>query len=139
MPLLFVIIGTALVVSAVLNNQAKLGQLLAADLPGFLPWAAAIILIGMIGFIPQARTLARSLLVLVLLVIVLANGNGLFDKVSSAIQSPTPAEPPTLPTLKGPLPIVITGAPKQGAAAGGNVLGSAVGGAVSSAVGGIFG
>lgn len=109
MPLLFLLIGIALVVSAVLNTQAQLGKLLAADGPAFLPWAGAIVVIGAIGYIPEARTISRSLLVLVLIVIMLKDNGGFFAKFAEGIKNPAPATGDTLPTLSGPLPVTIGG------------------------------
>lgn len=67
------LIGLVLVVAAVRNSQADLFKELAADVPAFGVWAAAIIAIGAIGFVPGLKPISKGLLFLVILVILVNN------------------------------------------------------------------
>jgi len=135
MPLLLAIVGAALIVSALRNEQATLGALLASDIPAFLPWAAAILVIGAIGYVPELRKPSHALLALVIIVILLKRGKGFFAQFQQALQNPVAATAAPLPTLKGPLPITIQGGGSSGALGGllGSA-GSAVTGGASSAI-----
>ncbi len=135
MPLLLAIVGAALIVSAIRDTQAQLGSLLVSDVPAFMPWAAAILVIGFIGFVPELRKVSRALLALVLIVIFLKKGSGFFAQFSTALKNPAAAQAATLPTLKGPLPITIAG----GATGSGGPLGGLIGAATDAATGGIGG
>lgn len=73
MPLVLIIIGSIMIVSAFKNTQGQLGTALEQDIPGFLKWAAAIFAIGLIGYIPRMQPISRALLTLVVTVIVLTN------------------------------------------------------------------
>lgn len=90
MILVALMIGILLVVAAIRNSQASLFSALATDVPQFVVWAAAILALGMIGFIPGLKPISRGLLALVVVVIVLRNYAGIISgfqaaaKVSSA-------------------------------------------------------
>jgi hypothetical protein len=133
MPLLFAILGAALLVSAILNTQSQLGTLLAADMPGYLKWAAALIVIGAIGaVVPEARGVSRALLGLVILVIFLTSGSGFFTQFAAAVQSPVAPTATTLPTPQGALPVAVTVSGGTTAASGAAGAAGAAGSAVSA-------
>ncbi len=73
MILVVLLIGIILVVVAIRNTQGALFSALAADVPAYIVWAAAIIALGAIGWIPGLKPVSRGLLALVLVVIVLQN------------------------------------------------------------------
>lgn len=82
-----------LLVSGLRGTEDDLGALLKGDFIGkdtFLPWMAAIIIIGAIGYIPALKKPTDAFLALLLLVLVLAN-RGVFSQLSSAIDSTTSA------------------------------------------------
>lgn len=97
MPLLLVLIGAVLIVTAIRGTTASLATHLGADLTsGFVKWLAALVLIGGIGYVPALRTPARYLLALVIVVILLKDGTGLLQSFVTQLESaptPTPAQP----------------------------------------------
>jgi hypothetical protein len=140
MPIALVIIGIVLAVTAFRGTYGDLGNLVIGDLTGgkdsFLVWLAAIVIVGMAGYIPKAETPARAFLALIILAMLLSN-SGVFAKFVSAVQSaqaqPAPAnqEPP----FKGALPISISGA-----GGGSSALGQASQAAgIAKTIGGFFG
>ena len=149
MPALLVIVGLVLVIAAVRNTLGSLAGHLQQDLGSgqgggsFWTWAAAIILIGMIGYIPNLQGLSRALLALVVLVVLLKRGSGLVDQFRTQLNTP-PAEQaqPAAPPNLGPLPITLDLAGGQGGAGSaiklqpsqdkgsGSFLGSVFGGAI---------
>lgn len=127
MALGFLLIAIVLIVIAFLNTQGLLGSQLASDGPGYLKWAAAILAIGLLGYIPGFGTASKLFLALVLLVILISN-KGIFANLQSAIDNPQSGlTPPTPPTVTGNPTITLSGG-----SGGGNPLQS-----VASAAGGI--
>jgi hypothetical protein len=133
MALLFIIIGIAIVISGIRNTYAQLGQQLAADFTGsgsFIYWVAAIMILGMVGYIPGAQKPARMLLALVILSFVLANGTGFFDRLKSALTGaqPAAAPPDTAPTTG--IPVTPTSSGQSSSGGGGPLafLGGLLGG-----------
>lgn len=96
MPFVFIVVGIGLVVVAVRGTQATAFSLLQSEFSGpnsFIKWALAIFILGAIGYIPTVRPVTRALLALVLLVIFLKNGKGLFAQFNAQIANPvSPAQ-----------------------------------------------
>ena len=99
MPLTFIVIGLFLLIAAVNNQATLLFALVKGDFsstsaaPGvsgtstsFLPWVVSIFVIGALGYIPALKTVSRSLLVLVIVVLFLSK-NGFFTKLETAFPS----------------------------------------------------
>jgi hypothetical protein len=113
MPLALLIVGVALAASAFNGTYKQLGTLFAGDFTGvgsFLPWIGAVVLVGMIGYIPKFQTPSRLFILLVLLAMFLAN-KGFFAQFQGALTN-TSYSPPAAqkePQFTGPAPIVITG------------------------------
>lgn len=108
MPLALAFIAIILLVAAVRGTQAALFAQLASDLPGYAVWLGAIILIGLIGFIPDMDKPSKALLALVILVQLLVN-KGVFANLAAAFKSPpaataAPSATATAP-LNEPLPV----------------------------------
>lgn len=99
MPFVFVVVGIGLVVVAIRGTQATAFQLLQSEFSGpnsFIKWALAIFILGGLGYVPVIRPVTRAMLLLVLLVIFLKNGTGLFDKTKGFnAQIASPTAPPT--------------------------------------------
>jgi len=99
MALFILLIAAILVVAAIRNSQGDLFNALGKDVPAFVVWGAAIIAIGAIGFIKPLRPLSQGLLVLVFLVIVLNNYQGIVSGISSAAKvgagAPSGTDAPT--------------------------------------------
>lgn len=97
MPFLFIVLGIGFVVIAVRGTQATAFSLLEKEFSGpnnFVKWALALFILGAVGYIPVVRPVTRALLLLVLLVIFLKNGTGLFAKFNEAVANPTAQQPP---------------------------------------------
>lgn len=121
MALVFLLIGVAVVAIGVRGQASQAGALLTSELTGsksFLPWAGAILILGLIGAYRPARPFANGMLVLVIVAIVLAQGKGFFGQLQSALANPTAA----------PSNAVVSGS------AAGTAAGSSVGTAVGSGV-----
>lgn len=99
MPIALVIIGVFLVVAAVRWNSGgnQVWTLLRSDLQGksvttgkqtgnFFAWAAAIILIGAVGYVDELKPIANTMLALVIVVLLLSN-NGFFAQLQSDVTS----------------------------------------------------
>jgi len=94
MPFAFLIVGLVLVISGVRGTSAQLLTLAKGDLTGknsYLHWIVAILAIGSVGYVPQLRSISRAFLALVLIVLVLREGNpnsgtgGFFKKFTDSI------------------------------------------------------
>lgn len=100
MILVALLIGVVLIVAAVRNSQDALFSALGTDIPEFVIWAAAIIAIGAIGWIPSLKPVSRGLLILIFVVIVLRN----YSAVLTGFQTAWTAPPPVANTAKGASP-----------------------------------
>lgn len=91
MPLFILAVGILLIISAVNNKLPELAGLLKEDfspssnVAGFPIWVFAIVLIGLLGYIPGVKPLSNAFLVLLFVGLILAN-RGFFSKFSSAIE-----------------------------------------------------
>lgn len=90
MTLVVLMIGAIIVIAALRNSQGALASALYEDVPGFLVWAAAILAVGAIGFIPRMKPVSRALLGLVITVLILRNYKGILAGFQNAWQSPPP-------------------------------------------------
>lgn len=88
MILVAIFIGIVLVVAAVRNSQGTLFAALKEDVPAFVVWAAAILAIGAIGFIPGLKPVSRGLLTLIVVVIVLRNYQNIISGFQNVWQNP---------------------------------------------------
>jgi hypothetical protein len=94
MAFVLLIIGLVLLVSGVRNTASSDGSgnlglydLVKGEFTGdhsYMTWVFAILVIGALGYIDQLKSLSRSFLVLVLVVLILSNG-GFFDKFSQEL------------------------------------------------------
>ena len=103
MPFAFIIVGTMLVVSGVKGTSNDLFALVKGDFTGqhtFIYWAMSILILGSLGYIDELRPLSRAFLVLVLVVLILANGGffQLFNQAISSTQSQSSQLPSTSST-----------------------------------------
>ena len=100
MPFVFMFLGLALLTVAVRGTHKEAADLLRSEWTGpgsFMPWALAIFILGGLSYVPIIRPLMRAFLLLVILVIVLKNGAGLFDRFNEQIKlagaaSPAPSD-----------------------------------------------
>lgn len=98
MILIALAIGIILIVAAVRNSQAALFDALKTDVPGYVVWAAAIVAVGAVGWVPGLRPVSRGLLALVILVIILRNYTTVLSGFQNAWQSPPAAGSNAQPT-----------------------------------------
>lgn len=93
MILVALLIGAILVVAAIRGTQGTLFSALATDVPGYVVWAAAIIALGAIGFVPELKPISRGLLILVIIVIVMRNYQTIIAGFQSAISGASQTAP----------------------------------------------
>lgn len=103
-------------VSALKGTESKLGKQLASDMTGagsYIDWIAAIVIIGMIGYVPNLETASRALLGLILLGFLVSN-KGVFTQFQQALSGNVDVSGGSDKTaeqqspLTGPAPISIT-------------------------------
>lgn len=94
MPFALIIIALILVIVGLRGTQSDLYCLLRSDFTGqgnFLYWLAAVLLIGMIGYIDKLRPVSDAFIVLMIVSLFLAtnkpgtSGGGLFQRINEAI------------------------------------------------------
>jgi len=93
MALLLVLFGGVLVDVGFRGTGDQLGALLKTDVPGFVPWGGAMLLIGALGYAKPLRTPSHLLLLLVILVLFLTN-HGIFANLQQAFTHPPAASQP---------------------------------------------
>lgn len=98
MPFVFIVVGIVFLVSGVRGTSSTLVTLVEGDLTGtnnFAYWILSILLIGALGYVQDLRTLSRSFLILVIVVLVLhegsknGTGGGFFTQFQDAFKSIT--------------------------------------------------
>lgn len=88
MILIVLFIGTILLVAALRNTYGALFSDLGQDVPKFITWAAAILALGAIGFVPGLKPISRGLMALVLLVIVFQNYSDILKGFGAVSKAP---------------------------------------------------
>lgn len=82
MPFVTLVIGLALVISAVRDKQSEMFSLIKGDFTGansFAPWVISLLVIGGLGYVKAIKPITDAFLVLVILVLFISNG-GFFQK-----------------------------------------------------------
>lgn len=103
MRIVALISGAVLVLVAVLGREINAGGEKASDGKGlwpllkqdfepgqkgnFLTWFAAILIIGALGYVPQFKPIANTMLALVIVVLLISNG-GFFAQLKQAVSQP---------------------------------------------------
>lgn len=143
MPIFFLVIGLLLIMTVVRGTTGQFAKRLGQDISGgYLKWLAAIIVIGVLGFVPSLKLPSRYLMGLVAIVILLKEGSGFISQLAKQISDPGTASSTTQPGGNANLPAIpvqTQSAPSQGG--GASSTGSSVAGAVNSAlsIGKLFG
>ncbi len=91
MPFVLLALGILFLAVAWNNSQKDLFALLKSEFVGtssFLPWIAALLILGLAGYIKPIRPVTHAFIVLILIVMVLANGGGFFARFNAAIKNP---------------------------------------------------
>lgn len=80
-------LGFLLFMAAYQNNVALLGKQLASDMlggKGFLVWIVALFIVGALGYSDNFKSLSRTFLALILVVVFLSN-KGFFSKLTGLV------------------------------------------------------
>lgn len=91
MPFVFIILGLLFLVVAIRGTQAQFFALLRSEFVGansFVPWASAIVILGLIGYARPVRPVTDALIGLIILAMLLANRGGFFAQFNSALRNP---------------------------------------------------
>lgn len=88
MVLVALLVGVILLIAALRNSQGALFSALGKDVPGFVVWAAALVAVGIIGFIPGLKPISRGLLALVFIVLIVRNYQQAIAGFQNAWQNP---------------------------------------------------
>jgi hypothetical protein len=98
MPFVLIFVGLVLVIAAIEGTEQALGAQLKKDFSGqgsFLLWAAAIVAVGSIGYVPELKKFSDTFLVLLLVSLLFSNpaalGN-IASEIQSAAASPAPEQ-----------------------------------------------
>jgi len=129
MPFVLVVSGLVILIAAVRGTEGELGHQLSSDMfgsGGYIYWGAAILAIGMIGYVPKLKGLSIAFLSLLLLSMILSN-SGFFAQMQSQLAGAqsAPAAPANADVSTGWGTV----------ASGGNtgLISSVVGGAIGAA------
>lgn len=96
MPFALVVIGLIMIVTGSRNTYAQFGAQVASDFTGpgnFTYWLASLGFVGAVGYIPQLKQLSHIFLALIIIVMVLHNGNpgttggGLFQRIQDFLKT----------------------------------------------------
>lgn len=94
MPFAFIIVGLVLAISGVKGTSSQLLKLVQGDIQGkdgYLYWAVAVLIVGAVGYIPVFKNLSVAFLSLILVVLILkegqssGTGGGFFGQFTSAL------------------------------------------------------
>lgn len=113
MPFVLLFLGILFFVVSIQGTQTNLFTLLKSEFVGsnsFVVWAAALIVIGLLGYIKPIKPISHAFMVLIVLVLVLANGQKFVGNFNSAIRAPTaPSANPTTAAGALPSPVASSG------------------------------
>ncbi len=92
MPIVAILVGAMCLDLAFRGTEHAFAKQLAADFGGgeFVSWAAAILVLGGLGYVPALRKVSTLSLALVIVVLLLRNG-GLFTQLAAVVRSPPKA------------------------------------------------
>lgn len=84
MIIFLVLIAVVLIVAALRDTQGDLFAAIGEDVQAFAIWGAAIVAIGLLGFIPGVKPVSRALLGLVIVVLFVNNYQAIVSGFSRA-------------------------------------------------------
>lgn len=122
MPFVLVIVGLLFLVVAIRGTQGALFSLVKSEFQGtnsFIPWAAAIFILGAIGYVKTIKPVADGMIGLVILSMLLANKGGFFTQLNAGLQNPVA---PAATTNQSVVPSVTQAASQLGGASGGSQI-----------------
>ncbi len=89
MPFALIVIGILMIVTGSNGTYRQFGAQLQKDFTGekgFITWAMALIVIGLLGYINRLRELSHYFMALIIIVMIIRNG-GFFDEFMKAMKS----------------------------------------------------
>ena len=140
MPFLLIAIGLVALMAGVRNTVGQLATLVGGDLTGsggnFSYWAAAILLVGLLGYSKPLRGLSATCMALIIIVLFVGKntgGAGFFQAFTSAFSSATaaPVAAPSSATVNDPTLNINIGS-------GGSAPSTGTGSIISTVAGGLF-
>lgn len=97
MPFVFLVFGALFLIVAIRGTQGDFFALIKSEMWGpqsFLPWASAILILGMAGYIKTVRPITDGLIGLILLAIILKDKGGVFTQFNAALANPVASAAP---------------------------------------------
>jgi hypothetical protein len=91
MPFVFIVLGLLLLIVAFNGTQGALVALLKSEFTGpgsFVPFAAAIMILGAVGYIKPAKPIADGMIGLVILAMILGNKGRFFSAINTGLSNP---------------------------------------------------
>jgi hypothetical protein len=85
-------IGIVILVASLRGTHVALFTALGTDVPGFVVWAAAILALGALGFVPGLKPISRGLLALVVVVLVFGNYKNILSGFAEVSKVPAAKE-----------------------------------------------
>jgi len=96
MALILLSLGLLLIVTGYEGTFSLLIEQLGQDMPGFAPWAAAFVLAGLLGYIPDFAGVSDALLVLFVVALLIGHA-GVWQQLQQLVTSPpAPAAAPAV-------------------------------------------
>lgn len=113
MILVVLAIGIVILVASLRGTYSALFTAIGTDVPGFVVWAAAIVALGALGFIPGLKPVSRGLLALVVVVLVFQNYQNIIAGFVEVAAPTAPDDKTTnaAPSFSGAVPYSLFGAP----------------------------
>lgn len=112
MPFALIVIGLIMIVTGSKDTYAQFGKQVAGDFTGpgnFTYWLASLGVVGAIGYIRQLQQVSHIFLALIIIVMVLSNGNpnatggGFFQKIQDFLKTgPTAPTPQNVQAANSP-------------------------------------
>jgi hypothetical protein len=112
MPFALIIIGLALLITAIRGTTGAFFTLVKGDFTGngnFIYWLVAILVIGAVGYIKKLQPVSDMMLALVLIVLFLKSGTGFFDQFTKQIANPVGVTPDSSSPSSGGLNGLLNG------------------------------
>jgi hypothetical protein len=91
MPFVFLFVGLLFLVTAIRGTDQAMFALVKSEFWGansFVPWAAAILILAMVGYVKTVKPIADGLILLVILAMVVANKGGFFNMLNQGLKNP---------------------------------------------------
>lgn len=98
MPFVIILLGLVLIVTGVKGTQKDLLALIEGDFTGdnnFVYWLLSLFVVGAVGYIPQLKKISDAFMGLIILVLILRNGD-FFDKFVAQLKAGTASVPATV-------------------------------------------